>query len=81
MNGGAHLYSEDEFHARSIDLSFMRSLIEEYDQGISEFVPNLSIVNSLCHVGTSEIENLISKYEYVPSFFGWSGTKLTQGDI
>ena len=68
MIGGAHLYSEDEFHARNIDLSFLRPLIEEYDQGISEFVPHLSIVDSLCHVGASEVENLTSKYEYVPSF-------------
>jgi hypothetical protein len=45
--GGTDLYNKDEFHARGVDLKFIKAKPFEYEQFNASFVPWLSIVDLL----------------------------------
>ena len=45
--GGQDLYAREEFAQSGLKIEFLESNIVVYDQPVSEFVPNLSIIDLL----------------------------------
>ena len=63
--GGTDLYSKTDFAAKGIDLSFIKSRLFPYPQIGPEFVPWLSIVDPILHVGKEATKSLLSEYDLV----------------
>ena len=64
--GGMELYSKDEFRARGIELSFIRSKSFAYPQFGADFVPWLSIIDVLMFNSMESIRECIrSNYELI----------------
>ena len=64
--GGMELYSKDEFRARGIELSFIRSKPFMYPQFGADFVPWLSIIDVLMFNSLESIRECIrSNYELI----------------
>jgi len=57
--GGVDLYSKDEFHARGIELQFIKSKPFEYRQFDNEFVPWLSIIDVMMFGSIESIRDRI----------------------
>jgi WbqC-like protein family len=64
--GGMELYSKDEFRARGIELSFIRSKSFVYPQFGADFVPWLSIIDVLMFNSLESIRECVrSNYELI----------------
>lgn len=65
--GGINLYSPKEFLEQGIKLTFLQSRLSKYAQGHNqEFVPALSVLDSLAWVGTTETSFLVqSDYDII----------------
>ena len=57
--GGRDIYTRDTFEARNLILKFLRPNIVEYDQGSSNFIDQLSIIDLIANLDKGEI---ISKH-------------------
>ena len=61
--GGRSLYIKSDFAKKGVGLKFIDSLPVQYQQGGSEFVPNLSIIDVLMHCSPDEVVSLMARYE------------------
>lgn len=61
--GGRELYNKPDFAKEAIDLKFIDSLPIQYDQGVEDFVPNLSIIDILMNCSKSKINEFLTCYE------------------
>lgn len=60
--GGQSLYEAKAFETENIELKFMQSKNLKYNQGVQEFVENLSIIDVLMHCEKEEVINLLKGY-------------------
>ena len=63
--GGQELYDKSDFLAEGITLRFLRTNELTYEQGVTPFVPNLSIIDVLMHCGKSGTQQLLKEYTLV----------------
>ncbi|BDB71968.1 hypothetical protein Cthiooxydans_43800 [Comamonas thiooxydans] len=63
--GGKDIYSQEEFHANDIELKFIQSNIQSYNQGKHDFVSHLSIIDMLMYCDKKTIHEHISNYSLV----------------
>ena len=61
--GGRSLYDKKDFAEKGVKLNFIDSLPIEYQQGGTEFIPNLSIIDVLMYCPQSEVQDLMRQYE------------------
>ncbi|MCG2579798.1 MAG: WbqC family protein [Marinobacter sp.] len=61
--GGRALYSDIEFAEKGVVLKFIQSQPVQYNQGASEFVPNLSIIDALMNCSPDQVVSLFRQYE------------------
>jgi len=61
--GGQDLYSNEDFVAQGIKLSFLRTGAIRYKQFNNEFVPNLSIIDVMMFNSIEEIKKMLGEYE------------------
>lgn len=62
---GQALYDKDYFRDNHVELLFLKPEITSYDQGISEFVPGLSIIDILMFNGLNRTRTMLETYELV----------------
>ena len=63
--GGQALYEKNEFKAHGIDLFFLKSEIETYNQYNNCYIPNLSIIDVLMHNSKKETNRLLDCYSII----------------
>lgn len=61
--GGRNLYNKLDFAEEAVDLRFIDSLPIQYDQGVEDFVPNLSVIDVLMNCSPERIISLLKEYE------------------
>ena len=61
--GGRELYNKPDFAKEAVDLKFIDSLPIQYDQGVEDFVPNLSIIDVLMNCSPERIISILKQYE------------------
>jgi len=59
--GGLGLYDPARFRREGIELKFNSGETSSYDQMSSQFVPNLSVLDSLMFVGTKNVRDSVKK--------------------
>jgi hypothetical protein len=59
---GKKLYSKEYFSEKGVDLSFIKSELITYDQGIKEFVPWLSIIDLLMFNNKERVVDFMEAY-------------------
>jgi hypothetical protein len=62
---GAHLFKEDEFKEKNIQLEFIKANLTPYIQRRGGFVPGLSILDVMMWNNKNEIKQLLNEYEIV----------------
>ena len=65
--GGQHLYFEQDFAARGIDLKFIQSGHVRYRQFNADFVPGLSIIDVMMFNSPAVIRNMLDEYLRIPA--------------
>lgn len=63
LPGGKDLYDQDFFQNNGIELSFLQPIITPYNQGIKNFIPNLSIIDVLMWNSPEDILTMVNQYE------------------
>ena len=63
--GGQGLYDKAVFEAEGIQLNFLKTELQEYQQFKNEFVPYLSIIDILMFNSQAEIKQMLCAYESV----------------
>jgi len=63
--GGKELYDKDAFSQKNITLSFLDSNIPEYKQFNENFIPKLSIVDTMMFNSVDSIKIMLDSYELV----------------
>jgi len=63
--GGRDLFSPTAFRAHEISLQFLEPEIQSYDQGKTDFVPGLSIIDCLMWLGARETRRHIERFRIV----------------
>lgn len=63
LPGGQKLYDPDIFKAANIDLNFLSAHASPYQQRISGFVPDLSVIDALMEVGTAGVRSQLEEYD------------------
>lgn len=63
--GGTELYKKEEFIEKKIELSFLYSGTNRYEQFNNEFVPWLSIVDVLMFNGKERTKQMLNQYDFV----------------
>ena len=63
--GGQELYDVDKFKANGIDLYFVKTELNDYQQFNNEFVPGLSIIDVLMFNALDEVKDLIKQYTLI----------------
>jgi len=63
--GGISLYDKNEFNNNNINLLFLKTRNAKYNQRITQFVPNLSIIDVLMFNSKSEAINLLNEYDLI----------------
>ncbi len=63
--GGQELYDKADFLAEGITLRFLQTNELTYEQGVTPFVPNLSIIDVLMHCGKAGTQQLLKEYTLV----------------
>lgn len=61
--GGQVLYDRTEFEKHGIKLSFINTIMLEYPQQSTTFIPNLSIIDVLMNNSKEEIHVLLNSYK------------------
>ena len=61
--GGRELFSPDRFKAANIDLQFLHPRLAAYDQGGSEFIPGLSIIDAFMWNRPATVRDMVGDYE------------------
>lgn len=61
--GGQELYCYDDFVAKNIKLSFLKTGMVEYNQFNNEFVSNLSIIDVMMFNSVEDIKEMLGHYE------------------
>ena len=61
--GGQELYFDEDFAAKGIKLSFLKTGTIVYKQFNNEFVPNLSIIDLMMFNSRKEIKKMLREYE------------------
>ncbi len=64
--GGLELYRAKDFRSEGVELLFLESQAEPYQQGGSVFHANLSIIDVLMHNRQSAIKKMLRQYQLVP---------------
>lgn len=64
LSGGARLYDHNEFEKNNLELDFLRIPSVEYPQFQNEFVPHLSILDTLLHCGVKHTRSLVHDYKF-----------------
>ncbi|MDR3258494.1 MAG: WbqC family protein [Fusobacteriaceae bacterium] len=63
--GGMDLYDKRNFERNNIKLSFLKSSPIEYEQFENQFIPNLSILDTLMFNSVDEIHAMLNNYELI----------------
>ena len=63
--GGRHLYNKKIFSTNGIELFFLRSKPIRYAHFTENFVPNLSIIDVLMHLGTKKTKAILTDFEII----------------
>lgn len=63
--GGMELYNKKDFKASFIDLYFLKSNIEEYQQFKHDFIPGLSIIDVMMFNSREKIHEMLDSYELI----------------
>ena len=63
--GGQEIYSNVLFENSGIKLNFIKSNAIMYKQFVSEFVPNLSIIDALMFNSKEEVKEMLDEYELI----------------
>lgn len=63
--GGQALYDKKIFAEKSIDLKFIETKIQSYQQVSANFVPYLSIIDVLMHCDKRAVSHLLTEYSLV----------------
>ncbi len=63
--GGQSLYDKEEFASHRIILHFLKTNIASYDQGVSEFVPGLSLLDVLMFNSPERVNEMLTDYELI----------------
>lgn len=63
--GGQEIYSKAEFAENDLELNFVKSELPPYQQFAEPFVPYLSIIDELMHLGISETAKRVQLYHFV----------------
>jgi len=61
--GGINLYSKEDFIQKGITLNFISPLPIKYKQGVSNFTPNLSIIDILMNCPKEDVIKIIRSYK------------------
>jgi len=65
LSGGKELYSKDYFKENDVELTFIESQFETYDQFNQDFVPGLSIIDVLMFNDKQKVRDYIRSYKLV----------------
>jgi len=60
--GGVALYCKDSFTRNGLELSFLDSHIEEYEQWGESYTPHLSIIDMMMHLSREKMQHLLKSY-------------------
>lgn len=63
--GGLNLYDKAEFASHGIDLKFVKTRIEPYQQFKNEFIPCLSILDIMMFNSVEEVNRMLDKFELI----------------
>src|SRR5690606_17961172 len=63
--GGLELYSSLEFKLHDIELNFLKSKTQSYQQFKNEFVPNLSIIDLLMFNSLEKLNEILEEFEII----------------
>ena len=63
--GGRKLYDKKSFHAKGIDLYFLKTGSIVYYQFFGEFIPNLSIIDVMMFNSRADIKQMLALYSLV----------------
>jgi hypothetical protein len=63
--GGKVLYSKEYFSQRGIDLFFIEGVLPEYNQGVKDFHPGLSIIDVLMHNDKVEVLKMLNSFQLI----------------
>lgn len=61
-SGGVDLYNREKFKQKDVKLSFIKLNNVKYEQAVSPFVPNLSIIDVMMNNTKEEIQQLLTNY-------------------
>lgn len=60
--GGQQLYDQSTFEAAGIEIKFIQSRSYPYQQGTSEFLPNLSMIDAIMYCDKESIKGQLQNY-------------------
>ena len=60
--GGMNLYDKDEFSKNDIRLQFPKMMDIKYDQGLNDFIPSLSIIDTMMYCSVDEIKQMLQQF-------------------
>jgi hypothetical protein len=63
--GGQDLYEKEEFDKVGIQLRFIETKLIPYVQGLSSFVPNLSIIDLMMHNDVDAVREMLDSYRLI----------------
>ncbi len=63
--GGAELYSKDEFHSNEIELVFLKTNDIIYKQFTNDFIPRLSMLDVLMFNSPEQIRIMLNEYRLI----------------
>lgn len=63
LPGGRELYDAEGFGATNVDLVFLSSRISPYKQRTADFVPNLSVIDTLMEIGTEGVAERLRQFD------------------
>lgn len=63
--GGMSLYNSVEFAEEGIDLKFLKPFLPYYNQGFSDFIPSLSILDIVMNCDQKDIITMGNSYELI----------------
>jgi hypothetical protein len=63
--GGMSFYDKDKYKTAGIELQFIQSIIEPYDQKVGRFESGLSIIDVMMFNSVEEIKKMLERYKLV----------------
>jgi len=63
--GGKNIYNKKDFLNNGIELSFLKTQLNEYKQFKNSFVPSLSIIDVMMFNNKKEIKKMLNSYELI----------------